>query len=209
VKNRIKRKKIQLELASFDMEDMEFEAQKCSVAFGQSFIHESKLKENEKAIEEQENFESLSEEEKTKLKKQSEEELKNSIGERSGANKNASREAKTLFKKIAVATHPDKLSHVSEEERELKNRYFLKAQKAIEKNDLASLLEVATKLNIDSGLVEEEEIKIIETKIEFIRKKIHEMKQTAAWIWYHSEGEQKETIETQLTSQMGFRKIGV
>ena len=90
----------------------------------------------------------------------------------------------------------------------MKNRYFLKAQKAIEDNDLASLLEVANKLNIDSGLVEEEEIRIIETKIEFIRKKIHDMKQTAAWIWFHSKGEQKDNIEKQLVGQMGFRKIG-
>ncbi len=35
------------------------------------------------------------------------------------------------------------------------------------------------------------------------------MKQTAAWIWFHSEGEQKENIEKQLIGQMGFKKIGM
>ena len=49
MKSRIKRKKIELELAEFDMEDIEFEAQKCLNAFNQKFIHESKLRENEEA----------------------------------------------------------------------------------------------------------------------------------------------------------------
>lgn len=209
MKSKIKRKKIELELAEFDMEDIEFESQQCINAFNRIFIHESKLKENEEAKKSEKEFESLSEDEKTEMKKQSEEEVRKKDGTREGANKNASKEAKTLFKKIAIETHPDKLSHASKEERELKNRYFLKAQKAIESNDLASLLEVANKLNIDSGLVAEEEIKIIETKIDFIRKKVHEMKQTAAWIWHHSSGEQKDNIEKQLTGQMGFKKIGV
>ena len=74
----------------------------------------------------------------------------------------------------------------------MKTRYFLKAQKAIEDNDLAFCLEVANKLNINSGMVAEEETKIIQTKIDFIRNKIHEMKQTAAWIWFHSEGNKKK-----------------
>jgi hypothetical protein len=208
VKSKIKRKKIELELAEFDMEDIEFEAQQCINVFNQTFIHESKLKENEEARKKEEEFENLSDVEKTEMKKQSEEERKGNSDTREGANKNASKEAKTLFKKIAVETHPDKLSQASKEERELKSRYFLKAQKAIENNDLASLLEVANKLNIDSGLVAEEEIKIIETKIDFIRKKVHEMKQTAAWIWHHSSGEQKDNIEKQLIGQMGFKKIG-
>ena len=209
MKSKIKRKKIELELAEFDMEDVEFEAQKCLNLFNQKFIHESKLRENEEARKKEEEFENLSDDEKTEIKKQTEEDAKKSAGKRESANKNASKEAKTLFKKIAVETHPDKLTHASEEEKELKNRYFLKAQKAIDNNDLASLLEVANKLNIDSGLVEEEEIRIIETKIEFIRKKIHDMKQTAAWIWFHSKGEQKDNIEKQLVGQMGFREIGV
>ena len=207
MKSRLKRKKIELELAEFDIEDVELEAQKCLGIFNQNFIHESRIKENEKEKKNEEEYEKLSDEEKVKIKKQTEEEMKKNAGSRESANKSASREAKTLFKKIAIETHPDKLSSSSEEEKELKNRYFLKAQKAIESNDLASLLEVANKLNIDSGLVEEEEIRIIETKIEFIRKKIHETKQTAAWIWYHSKDKQRENIEKQLTEQMGFKKI--
>jgi hypothetical protein len=206
VKPRLKRKKIELELAEFDLEDIDLIAQKCSVAFGQNFMHESKIKENEEARKKQEEINNLSEEERSEIKNQSDEDRTGEIGE--SANKKASKEAKVLFRKIAVETHPDKLSEVSDEERELKNRYFLKAQRAIENNDLASLLEVANKLNLDSGLVAEEEIKIIQTKLDFLRKKIHEMKQTAAWIWYHSKDEQRKTIEEQLTGQMGFSKIG-
>ena len=205
MKSKLKRKKIELELAEFDLEDIEFTAQNCLSAFNKIFIHESKLRENEEAKKKEEEFESLSEEEKTELKKQSEKSTSDEI--KQSANKSASKEAKSLFKKIAVETHPDKLSNSSEEEKELKNRYFLKAQKAIESNDLASLLEVANKLNISSGMVAEEETKIIQTKIDFIRNKIHEMKQTAAWIWYHSDGDKKENIEKQLTGQMGFKKI--
>ena len=209
MKSKLKRKKIELELAEFDLEDIEFVAQNCLTEFNKVFIHESKLKENEEAKKKEEEFENLSEEEKTELKKQSESDREVSREIKESANKNASPEAKSLFKKIAVETHPDKLASASEEEKELKTRYFLKAQKAIEDNDLASLLEVANKLNINSGMVAEEETKIIQTKIDFIRNKIHEMKQTAAWIWFHSKGEQKENIEKQLTGQMGFKRIGV
>lgn len=206
MKSKLKRKKIELELAEFDLEDIEFIAQNCLSSFNKIFIHESKIKENEKARKKEEEFENLSEEEKTELK-QSNSEKKVSREIQEGAKKNASKEAKSLFKKIAIETHPDKLVSSSSEEKELKNRYFLKARKAIGDNDLASLLEVANKLNISSGMVAEEETKIIQTKIDFIRNKIHEMKQTAAWIWYHSEGDKKENIEKQLTGHLGFKKI--
>lgn len=208
MKSKLKRKKIELELAEFDLEDIEFIAQNCLLSFNKIFIHESKIKENEEARKKEEKFENLSEEEKTELKKQSSSEKEVSREIQEGAKKDASKEAKSLFKKIAIETHPDKLISSSKEEKELKNRYFLKAQRAIGDNDLASLLEVANKLNISSGMVAEEETRIIQTKIDFIRNKIHELKQTAAWIWHHSEGEKRENIEKQLTGQMGFKKIG-
>ena len=58
-------------------------------------------------------------------------------------------------------------------------------------------------------MVADEEIKIIQVKLDFIRKKIHETRQTAAWIWYHSKDEKKENIEKQLIEQMGFQKINM
>ncbi|HBY70154.1 MAG TPA: hypothetical protein DEG69_21810 [Flavobacteriaceae bacterium] len=207
MKSRLKRKKIELELAELDMEDIELVAQNCSIAFGQNFIHQSKLKENEEAKKKEDEYNNLSEEQKAEIKQQSNDNEPRDISK--SANKTASKEAKSLFKKIAVETHPDKLSNASEQEKDLKNRYFLKAQKAIEDNDLASLLEVADKLNLPSGMVADEEIKIIQVKLDFIRKKIHETRQTAAWIWYHSKDEKKENIEKQLIEQMGFQKINM
>tara|TARA_B100000287_G_scaffold402779_1_gene424004 strand:- start:1312 stop:1920 length:609 start_codon:yes stop_codon:yes gene_type:complete len=200
VKSKLKRKKIELELAEFDLEDIEFIAQNCLNEFNKVFIHESKIRENEEAQKKEE-------EQKNEIEKQNNESREKSKEIKQSAKKSASKEAKSLFKKIATETHPDKLTNSSDEEKELKSKYFLKAQKAIEENDLASLLDVANKLNLSSGLVAEEETKIIQTKIDFIRSKIHEMKQTAAWIWHHSKGEQKENIEKQLTGQMGFKRI--
>lgn len=186
---------MEFNLVKFDLDDVEDKQRTCNQHFNQSFVHESQMTSEEECddeiIEEEHSEESRDEEIKT-----------------IGANKKVSKETRSLFKKIAKITHPDKMLDLDDDEREERDILYLTAQRAAQDDDLATLIEVAIELGIDSGIAEETQVKIIEQKINFIREKIHNIKQTASWVWYHSDGDQKGQIEEQLTGQMGFKRTG-
>ena len=96
--------------------------------------------------------------------------------------------------------------NLDEEEKEERETLYLIAQRAVADDDLATLIEVAAELGVDSGIAQDTQVKIIQQKIDFIREKMHNIKQTAAWVWYHADKNQKDQIEKQLTGQMGFKR---
>ena len=187
---------MEFNLVKFDLDDVEDKQRTCNQHFNNSFIHESA------AVAPEEGDDVIEDDEDPKEKR--DEEIKTI-----GANKKVSKETRSLFKKIAKITHPDKMLGLDDDEREERDILYLIAQRAAQDDDLATLIEVAIELGIDSGIAEETQVKIIEQKIGFIREKIHNIKQTASWVWYHSDGEQKDQIEKQLTGQMGFKRTGL
>lgn len=184
---------MEFNLVKFDLDDVEDKQRTCNQHFNQRFIHESAMADDEvdEVVVEEDPTEKRDEEIQT-----------------IGANKKVSKETRSLFKKIAKITHPDKMLDLNGDEKEERDILYLVAQRAAQDDDLATLIEVAIELGIDSGIAEETQVKIIEQKIGFIREKIHNIKQTASWVWYHSDGEQKDQIEKQLTGQMGFKRTG-
>ena len=202
-RNRLKRKQLEFNLVKCDLEDIEDTQRTCNQHFNSRFKHESEDIEEEEISEDKgESGEDESGEDEATQQEGSEREEK--IHE--GANKNISKESRSLFKKIAVKSHPDKMLHLSEEEKEERETLYLIAQRAVADDDLATLIEVAAELGIDSGIAQDTQVKIIQQKIDFIREKMHNIKQTAAWVWYHADENQKDQIEKQLTGQMGFKR---
>ena len=195
-KNRLKRKQLEFNLTKCDLEDIEDVQRTCNQHFNNKFVHESELISNNSKTEdpsgENEDGEDPEGEPKEKVHE--------------GANKKISKESRSLFKKIAVKTHPDKMLNLDEEEKEERETLYLIAQRAVADDDLATLIEVAAELGVDSGIAQETQVKIIQQKIDFIREKIHNIKQTASWVWYHADKNQKDQIEKQLTGQMGFKR---
>lgn len=197
-KNRLKRKQLEFNLVKCDLEDVEDIQRVSNQHFNSKFIHESEIGTEEDTT--------VDDGESENVKEESGGEGCGEERIREGANKDISKESRSLFKKIAIKSHPDKMLNLDEEEKQERETLYLIAQRAVADDDLATLIEVAAELGIDSGIAQDTQVKIIQQKIDFIREKMHNIKQTAAWVWYHSDENQKDQIEKQLTGQMGFKR---
>lgn len=112
--------------------------------------------------------------------------------------KNISKESKSLHKKIASMTHPDKLLSLSGDDKKHRKEIFLKAGEYAEKDDLFALQQVALELGIELGAPTEEQLDIFEKEAKRVREKIGSYTGTFAWIWYHNDDERlKNSLMTQ------------
>lgn len=99
-----------------------------------------------------------------------------------------SSKVKKLYREIAKKTHPDKAK--SNEHVDLYNR----ATSAYEDSDLISLYIIASELDINVELDEDDIININET-INHKRKQLHNLEMSYLWLWYNAKTkEQKEKV---------------
>ena len=91
--------------------------------------------------------------------------------------------ANIIFKKIAKATHPDKIMHMSEEEQERREGMFKEAQDASTKKEWYRLLCIATDLGISLPTPSREHINLLESKNKELRQTIANMEKTYAWVY--------------------------
>ena len=115
------------------------------------------------------------------------------------------KDLKELFKKIALKTHPDKLRDLDEEEREYRISLYKEAANAVKKGDGATLLEIAYEMSVVFNIDADKEVKWLNKKIQDLERKMMEIKQTAEWIWYHSDGLKRISVENMVIDQLGFK----
>ena len=115
------------------------------------------------------------------------------------------KDLKDLFKKIALKTHPDKLRDMEEEDAEVLTELYKEAAGAAEVGDGMALLEIAYELGIKVNIDPEKEVEWLSKKILMLQEAISEMKNTAEWIWSHSDGSERIRIEKMVMSQLGFK----
>lgn len=95
---------------------------------------------------------------------------------------------KKIYREIAKATHPDRVSSKK------LNDIYLKATKSYENNDIVSIYSICEELSINYDIDEEDNKTILE-RIENIKSRISFMESTLTWKWYHSNDEkEKEQI---------------
>jgi len=92
--------------------------------------------------------------------------------------------ARKLFKKIALMTHPDRIS--DDDLRENLQKSFLRASRALEEGKFDDLVGVAVELSIDAGLEDEALIPLLKAKIHSCRQDIHKIECTDEWQWGES-----------------------
>lgn len=93
---------------------------------------------------------------------------------------------KSIFKKIALKAHPDRLLSLPSEEVEKREKLFTSAAAALEDRDILKLMEIAQELNIPVPDLSQEEIISIEKKINDIKEEINRIQSTVIWKWYFS-----------------------
>ncbi|MBK00047.1 MAG: hypothetical protein CMB48_03595 [Euryarchaeota archaeon] len=91
--------------------------------------------------------------------------------------------ANAVYKKIAKATHPDKIMHMTEEEQERRRDMFQDAQDASNKREWYRLLCIATDLGISLPTPSKEHITLLETKNKELRQTIISMNKTYAMVY--------------------------
>jgi len=93
---------------------------------------------------------------------------------------------KSIFKKIALKAHPDRLLSLPSEEVEKREKLFTSAAAALEDCDILKLMEIAQELDIPVPDLSQEEIISIEKKINDIKEEIGRIQSTVIWKWYFS-----------------------
>lgn len=101
---------------------------------------------------------------------------------------------KSLFKKIATKTHPDKLASLSKEEKERKSELFKKARKAVNANQWFILVQIAQELKIQLPEIQEEHVELLEKELKNIKQTIHNMEGTYAWNFFNQEDDMKKRV---------------
>jgi hypothetical protein len=96
--------------------------------------------------------------------------------------KNAPTKVKNLYKRLAAKTHPDKLEDGHE--------IFQSVKDAYEKQDLATMLELAGKFDVNYKLDKNDE-KILNNNTNRISTEIEEIKGTIGWLWGKGNKEQR------------------
>ena len=115
------------------------------------------------------------------------------------------KDLRKLFQKIALKTHPDKLLDCDEDEIEYFTELYKEAAAAAEVGDGMALLEIAYELGIKVKIDPEKEVQWLDKKINMLKQNIAQMKNTAEWIWSHSDGEERERVENMVKTQLGFK----
>lgn|GEM_PF-1891242 len=91
--------------------------------------------------------------------------------------------ANAVFKKIAKATHPDKIMHMTEDEQARREAMFRDAQDASSKREWYRLLCIATDLGISLPAPTKEHISLLESKNRELRDTMDYMEKTYAWVY--------------------------
>lgn len=95
---------------------------------------------------------------------------------------------KKIYRQLSTSLHPDKGGNEKD---------FNKLKEAYEENDILELLNIASDINVDI-LIEEEDIKLLENSVKSITKKIKEKKTTMIWQYYTGNDQAKKIVTNQV-----------
>ena len=100
----------------------------------------------------------------------------------------AEKDLKTLYRKIATQTHPDKLINEEvEAARERKKRLFLEAREALENKDYYKLSQVADELGIELPRPTRQQLVWMRKEKKKIEKTIKSITETYEWVYGEAE----------------------
>lgn len=97
---------------------------------------------------------------------------------------------KSVFRKIAIQTHPDK--HQGDNETEVNYYHDVTAAKKVK--DASKIFSIAKELKIETNELGYSDIKIIEKSIQDTRDKINKMMTSYPWLWFFSSNDKRPHI---------------
>ena len=197
----LKKMRLQFQMTSAELLESELILEECMFDFNERFEtgREPKLVEENEAQEIARSERSFEAEEERKEKEREENRVEHEdvLPE--------DKDLKNLFKKIALKTHPDKLRDMDDDEADQLTELYKEAAGAAEVGDGMALLEIAYELGIKVDIDPAKEVEWLSKKILMLQEDISEMKNTAEWIWGHSDGGERVRIEKMVMDQLGFK----
>ena len=106
----------------------------------------------------------------------------------------SSKEIKSLYRKIVLETHPDKIMSYSAEEKLQRGEIFDKATKASSSDNLYSLQQCALDLGIDLPEPNEAQLTLFEKEAVELRDQTGKMRTTYTWNWNEAKTEQQRGL---------------
>ena len=110
-----------------------------------------------------------------------------------GSKARPSKKSKDVYKKIATIAHPDKLLHLSDEEREEMQKKFMAASEAISNNMMLTLYQVAQDLGVEMPAPTLEDLQGFEEELDGLKDRIMEMEDN--WIWHYANAKTEDHKE--------------
>lgn len=197
----LKKMRLQFQMTSAELLESELILEECMFDFNERFEtgREPKLVEENEAQEIARSERSFEAEEERKEKEREENRIEHEdvLPE--------DKDLKNLFKKIALKTHPDKLRDMDDDEADQLTELYKEAAGAAEVGDGMALLEIAYELGIKVDIDPAKEVEWLSKKILMLQEDISEMRNTAEWIWGHSDGAERVRIEKMVMDQLGFK----
>ena len=197
----LKKMRLQFQMTSAELLESELILEECMFDFNERFEtgRKPKLVEENEAQEIARSERSFEAEEERKEKEREENRVEHEdvLPE--------DKDLKNLFKKIALKTHPDKLRDMDDDEADQLTELYKEAAGAAEVGDGMALLEIAYELGIKVDIDPAKEVEWLSKKILMLQEDISEMRNTAEWIWGHSDGAERVRIEKMVMDQLGFK----
>lgn len=196
----LKRMRLQFQMTSAEIIESELILEECMFEFNNRFEtgRKQRIVEESEATDVSKSRANFEEEEKRKEKEREDHRVEHEdvLPE--------DKDLKDLFKKIALKTHPDKLRDMDEDDADMLTELYKEAAGAAEVGDGMALLEIAYELGIKVSIDPEKEVEWLSRKIISLQEDVSEMKNTAEWIWGHSDGAERERVEKMVINQLGF-----
>jgi len=102
---------------------------------------------------------------------------------------------KKLFRKIVVKCHPDRMDpDLSIKQQAERLEFYELANKANDEDNMALLITVAIKLEIELSEEYLQHVEKIEEELDSVNKKIENIQGSAAWLWYHLDDDKKDEM---------------
>lgn len=101
---------------------------------------------------------------------------------------------KTLFKKIAIKTHPDVLRAFSPEEKSRKSKQFKEARQAVNNNQWFVLVQIAKDLQIELPSPEDGHLLLLQEELKAIKKLLNDRESTYAWLFFNQQDDMKRRV---------------
>ncbi len=117
----------------------------------------------------------------------------------------AEKDLKSLYKKIAIKTHPDKLSAEEEQSiKDRKNHLFMEAKKAFDEKNFFKLSQIAEELGVDMPPPSRQQLVWLREEKKRIEKIIENIDKTYEWIC----GEENPMLPVEVLYQQYADAIG-